>query len=227
VSAVKHGGETEGVPVWDCCDDCPVRQMDGQSGASVSTGGRIGNSTGGIAVPVGAARKGNPGFGDTGTASRFFPQFELTELDDIEPFFYATKAARSEREAGLEHFRAAGPQPNVPNPNGIDAGVLNTHPTVKSVELMRWLTRLVAPRTEGRRALVGDICAGSGSTGVATLLEGCDFLGCEINDSDFEPFFSIARARIEHALGYTFVPRESLRSIESPRQPSLFERAAP
>lgn len=226
VSTVKHGGETEGVPVWECCDDCPVRLMDGQSGETGANGRSdahydITNNVYGQGLNArGAIAK------SSGTASRFFPQFELTELDDLEPFIYTAKASRSEREAGLQHFRAAGPQPNVPNPNGVDAGVLNVHPTVKSIELCRWLTRLVAPCFEDRRALVGDICAGSGSTGVAALLEGCDFFGCELNDTEEEPFVSIARARLEHVLGYSFVPRESLRASESPRQRSLFERIA-
>jgi site-specific DNA-methyltransferase (adenine-specific) len=40
----------------------------------ISSGGRIGNAGGGAVsnVPTGAHRKGNPGFGDSGSASRFF-----------------------------------------------------------------------------------------------------------------------------------------------------------
>jgi very-short-patch-repair endonuclease len=36
----------------------------------------------------------------------------------------------------------------------------------------------------------------------------------------------LATARLEHALGYSFVPRESLRAEKPPSQPSLFERTA-
>lgn len=227
VSTVKHGGETEGVPAWECCDDCPVRLMDGQSGQGASTyrGGDYSTWEPGDRV-FGKGLGGNrvKQHDDSGTASRFFPQFELTELDDLEPFIYLAKASRAEREAGLQHFRAAGPQPNVPNPNGVDAGILNVHPTVKSIELCRWLTRLVAPRFTDRRALVGDLCVGSGSTGVAALLEGCDFVGSELNDTEAEPFLSIATARLEHVLGYEFVPREVLRAVVAPKQASLFSR---
>lgn len=50
--------------------------------------------------------------------------------------------------------------------------------------------------------------------------------GTPLNDTDKEPFVSIARARIEHALGYSYVPRESLRAAEPPKQRSLFEEVS-
>jgi hypothetical protein len=86
--------------------------------------------------------------------------------------------------------------------------------------------RLVTPRSGIGRPKVGDIFTGSGTGGVSALLEGCDFVGFELNDTDEEPFVSIARARCEHALGHVFIPRESLRAAEPPRQVSLFERTA-
>jgi hypothetical protein len=63
---------TETVAAWDCAPDCPARMLDEQSGESKSSGGRIGNKAGGIAVPGGRYSAGDPGFGDTGGASRFF-----------------------------------------------------------------------------------------------------------------------------------------------------------
>lgn len=223
VSTVKHGDDTEGVAVWECVDGCPVRLMDGQSGESHKNGSALrdqntsgyGGIHGGIRAPV-------PN--DSGTASRFFPQFEWrADLDDLEPFYYAAKASRAERDVGLEHFKRAGAQPNVPNPNGVDAGVRNTHPTVKSVEFARYLVRMVAIKTGADRPRIGDICMGSGTMGVASILEGCDFTGFELNDTDEEPFFSISKARLEHALGYTYVPRESLRTSAPPAQRGLFD----
>lgn len=44
----------------------------------------------------------------------------------------------------------------------------NTHPTIKPVELMRWLCRLITP--PGGTVL--DIASGSGTTGIASYLEG-------------------------------------------------------
>ena len=48
----------------------------------------------------------------------------------------------------------------------------NTHPTVKSVALMSWLMTLVTPPG----GLVLDPFAGSGTTGVAALASGRNFL---------------------------------------------------
>ena len=76
-------GEEEVVD-WACVEDCPVKELDRQSGVSKSTGGRIGNSQGaysnlGETGFKDNAIKGDPGFGDTGGASRFFIQFRLEE----------------------------------------------------------------------------------------------------------------------------------------------------
>jgi len=93
-------------------------------------------------------------------------------------FFYCAKASRLERGRGLE-----------PHPLG---GVKNNHPTVKPVALMRWLCRLVTPPN----AVVCDPFMGSGTTGVAAMLEGFNFWGVELD----EGYVEIARARIEDAL---------------------------
>lgn len=75
-------------------------------------------------------------------------------------------------------------------------GRTNTHPTLKPVELMRYLCRLTRTPTGGT---VLDPFMGSGSTGVAAILEGRNFVGI---DDDSEPgSCETARLRIEHALG--------------------------
>lgn len=58
-----------------------------------------------------------------------------------------------------------------------DSGSGNTHPTVKPVELMRYLVRLVTPAC----GVVLDPFGGSGTTGVAAIAEGVDFTLIEIN----------------------------------------------
>jgi site-specific DNA-methyltransferase (adenine-specific) len=74
--------------------------------------------------------------------------------------------------------------------------VANIHPTVKPLELMCWLVRLLvpSPRSAGHGAIVLDPFAGSGSTGIAAVLEGARFLGIE-REAVYVP---IARARIKH-----------------------------
>ena len=69
----------ESVANWICAEGCPVAALDEQSGTSKSTGGRIGNKGGGRIYGggkglAGAYSSGDPGFGDTGGASRFFKQ---------------------------------------------------------------------------------------------------------------------------------------------------------
>lgn len=72
-----------------------------------------------------------------------------------------------------------------------DRGDDNTHPTVKPTDLMRWLVRLVTPAG----GVVLDPFTGSGSTGKAAMLEGFQFIGCELNPD----YIKLAEARIAAA----------------------------
>ena len=58
--------------------------------------------------------------------------------------------------------------------------------------LLRWLVRLVTPPD----GVVIDPFTGSGTTGIAAVLEGVRFQGAELNNTDAEPFARIARARM-------------------------------
>jgi DNA modification methylase len=89
-------------------------------------------------------------------------------------FFVIPKAARSERE-----------------PAGHTGERANTHPTVKPVGLMRHLVRLVTPRG----GVVLDPFLGSGTTAVAAIEEGFDWIGIEKEAE----YVSIAEARIAAA----------------------------
>ena len=82
-------------------------------------------------------------------------------------FFYCPKTSKSERHNG-------------------DA---NTHPTVKPVELMKYLCRLVTPKG----GTVLDPFMGSGSTGMAAKDEGFDFIGIEKE----KEYFDICESRIK------------------------------
>jgi len=70
----------ETVEAYACHPSCVVGILDRQSGTSKSAGGRIGNKDGGGIYGggkglAGAFEKGDPGFGDSGGASRFFMRF--------------------------------------------------------------------------------------------------------------------------------------------------------
>lgn len=65
----------------------------------------------------------------------------------------------------------------VPKPGKGEKGEWNDHPTVKPVELLRFLIRL----TTAKGALVLDPFIGTGSTALAALLEGRRFIGFELD----------------------------------------------
>lgn len=90
-------------------------------------------------------------------------------------FFYCAKASRKEREIGLED---------------LDGKRKNNHPTVKPIKLMQYLCRLITPPG----GLILDPFLGSGTTGIAAILEGFDFIGIEKEDE----YCKIAKARIEY-----------------------------
>jgi site-specific DNA-methyltransferase (adenine-specific) len=83
---------------------------------------------------------------------RSLPYFYKGDSGGASRFFYCAKASRRERGAG------------------------NNHPTVKPLDLMCYLCRLVTPK--GGHVL--DPFMGSGSTGVACQREGFDFTGIEL-----------------------------------------------
>ncbi len=115
-------------------------------------------------------------------------------------FFYSAKADKAEREEGLEDApktRRAGSFGDgigaVPKVDGErPTARANVHPTVKPVDLMRWLCRLVTPPG----GIVLDPFMGSGTTGIAAVREGFGFVGIEQDPT----YFDIACRRIAHAV---------------------------
>ncbi len=125
---------------------------------------------------------------DTGGASRFF---------------YTSKTSTEEREAGCSRLPRRAAHDLVDREEGAAAlnsprtgagrsskGRANHHPTVKPLDLMRWLCRLITPPG----GIVLDPFTGSGSTGAAAMLEQLRFVGCELGPE----YAEIARARIAY-----------------------------
>lgn len=121
--------------------------------------------------------------------------------NDTQRFFYTAKASKSERNAGLDGFEAKQTWASQDKRESNSFDVFesdgrpvtlnkNFHPTVKPVALMRYLARLITPKG----GIVLDPYMGSGSTGVACMLEGFNFIGVEMD----KEYFEIAKARIEH-----------------------------
>lgn len=114
---------------------------------------------------------------------------------DVSRFFYCPKASKGEREAGLERRdrQLAGVENNaVYRVAGNERATTraNIHPTVKPLDLMRYLCRLITPP----KGVVLDPFAGSGSTLCAGALEGFRVLGIEREAE----YVEIARARLAH-----------------------------
>lgn len=136
---------------------------------------------------------------------------EVTELlpGDTASFFYSAKAQTGEREYGTNSLpertlaRSGGAQLAEARGEDYEEGqgiglnrVLarrNIHPTVKPVELLAYLQRLVTPPG----GLVLDPFAGSGSAGIAAAFEGFQYVGIELDTQ--EGYFGIAAARIAQA----------------------------
>ena len=125
-------------------------------------------------------------------------------LGEAARFFYTAKAGREDREEGCDDFPLAVARSNLNTKNGAGERLdgapspirANIHPTVKPTDLMRYLVRMVTPLG----GTVLDPFTGSGSTGRAAMLEGAQFIGCELSPE----YAEIARARIRYTLGLLF-----------------------
>jgi site-specific DNA-methyltransferase (adenine-specific) len=115
--------------------------------------------------------------------------------------YHAAKPSRGEREAGCEDLpmlraheitdRQEGSAGSKHARSGKTAsGVRNVHPTVKSLQAMRWLVRLLTPPD----GICIDPFLGSGTTGIAAALEQRHFIGMEREPE----YIRIARSRIDH-----------------------------
>jgi site-specific DNA-methyltransferase (adenine-specific) len=162
-------------------DEETAKMLDKQSGISKSCGGRIGKkSISNIDFGLsGEYKKGDPGFGDIGGASRFF---------------YCPKASKAERNKGLKELERI--KTNDGRKKEIDNAFQrgstlrhNNHPTVKPIKLMQYLIKLITPPN----GVVLDCFAGSGSTLVACRNLGFDFIGIEKE----QEYCDIANARIK------------------------------
>lgn len=178
-------GGTETIEAWNCVSGCPVAELDAQTGDR----------------RAGAFPQTHHAFGDIYTAGGERPGKQAADRVDLDSggasrFLYTAKTSRAERNAGLEGFNAVNDtahrktnletadRPHLRGPTKRQ----NHHPTVKPINLMRWLVRLVTPPD----GLILDPFCGSGTTGCAAALEGFDFIGIER-----EPEYAeIARARI-------------------------------
>ena len=108
-------------------------------------------------------------------------------------FFYCAKASKKERNMGLEdvELTTVDDGRNKPIDNPFMRGKTprqNSHPTVKPVKLMEYLITLITPPN----GIVLDPFFGSGTTGIAAVNLGFNYIGIELD----EQYVEIARRRI-------------------------------
>ena len=173
-----------------------------------STGGRIGKKvmSNVTNVPAGQYEAGDPGYGDSGSAARFFYCAKANKSDrdegceGMEETIAEAMTGRQTGSAGLLRVRDDGTIGENPYA-GKSGKARNHHPTVKPTALMRYCCKMVTPPN----GTVLDPFCGSGSTGKAAILEGFRFIGIEKDPE----YFAIANARIEAALAVCHSELES------------------
>lgn len=113
-----------------------------------------------------------------------FPSNVIGEIPDYQKYFYCPKVSRKERHTGfdLETIPSCGTthmydpvDQAVTRENKPKGG--NNHPTVKPIELMKYLIKLITPPG----GIVLDPFNGSGSTGCAAVELGFEYIGCELD----------------------------------------------
>ena len=123
-----------------------------------------------------------------------YPSNVIGEIHEYQKYFYQPKVSKNERNVGCDdieekQYSHDGREKHIENPyqrqNSVSS---NNHPTVKPVELMKYLVRLVTQNG----GTVLDPFNGSGSTGMACVELKMNYVGCELD----EAYVEIANKRI-------------------------------
>lgn len=212
----SEDAQVEAVERWACVPECPVRRLNDQAGVRASGQGPVVRQQDG-----GYNRGWRQGMqasihGDSGYVSRFFFTAVEAAVSEADALRYDEKADQEERERGLLGVLpcVSADKPNVRHdgdPLWSETHVIlqdgkeitvncrrNPHPTVKPVDLVRWLARLLIPPAEyaPRRILIP--FAGVGSEVIAAKqAEWEEAVGIELH----ERYAAIARIRLAAFVG--------------------------
>jgi DNA modification methylase len=160
-------------------DGHAAAELDGQSGTLHKRGNNSPSATSESSWFSGTGTSEVVNYDDTGGASRFFPVFRYTPKAPGHERPTYTREGDTRASYAQKRCRKCGKQPvNVrlssqcqcDEPDfAADPAMANTvsHPTVKPVELMRWLVRLITPPG----GVVLDPFAGTGTTAEAAIHE--------------------------------------------------------
>jgi site-specific DNA-methyltransferase (adenine-specific) len=134
-------------------------------------------------------------------------------------FFYCAKPSKREKNAGLDGLpkrgkvyngqsdHSAGNAPGSVEERFTTRPAANFHESVKPLTLMRYLCKLVTPPG----GVVLDPFLGSGTTAVAAVLEGFEWLGCELTPE----YWSIIKRRVAWAEKEVAIKTGTLASLVS------------
>lgn len=120
-----------------------------------------------------------------------------SDYDDVggaSRFFYCPKSDNYERNKGLKGFELKEPEHDFgtklgePRSERVHTQKRNFHPTVKPIDLMRYLVKLITPK----KGIVLDPFMGSGTTGIGAKMELINYVGIEREPE----YCKIAEARI-------------------------------
>jgi len=208
-------GASRYFPIFRCHHDCAVAELDRQSGVTSTHQGTFKTDKTYSTAGFKAGMTGRTGSIEpsSGGASRYFPIFR-----------YQAKATTAERDHGVKGpakqtgfpMRSSEQDSNAEGGDGTrthrQTTRKNLHPTVKSVALMRWLVSLVSSPSG---TVVLDPFMGSGSTGVACVMNGVDFVGIEQQAE----FCQVAQQRCDQAKRDHGVTAEDIKAGQAPDGP--------
>ena len=178
----------------------------------------------GDVLKYGYKERTDSGFNDSGSAARYFYCAKASKKDrddgliDFEIKSHAEINGRKEGSLGAERQYGGGTNPYL----SVSSPRHNIHPTVKPVELMQYLVRLVTPKG----GTVLDIFNGSGSTGKAVAFENRErdadykYIGIELDPE----YCEISKGRIDYAVNkFEYDLIEEIEEQKKTGQLSLFD----
>lgn len=155
------------VAAWECVRECPVRLLDEQCGVRKSSGVYVGDGS--------SHSEGTDVTAFEQATDQHRPNPMYSDIGGASRFFYTVKASKRERNEGMP------------------PDTKNDHPTVKPVDLLSYLAKLICPPG----GVVLDPFMGSGTTGVAAIAAGFRFVGIEQDEGYVK---DIAVHRLAHAI---------------------------
>lgn len=183
---------TETIPSWECHLDCPVGLLDGQSGITTSN----------VRTPTGKDDRGEPNESNMVVRRADTKERGHADKGGASRFFYTSKTSKGERDQWLKGRIPCATCGELDSDTHMTTNRKgeeverqcrrNNHPTVKPIKLMEYLVKMVTPPG----GIVLDPFLGSGTTGVAAMQCGVDFIGVELEAESA----TLAKARIEGVL---------------------------